>query len=144
MTCRNLLQVVRMFNMKLGGFALKDLSYMYSTHSFHRTIVDGKRKDIMNTTIVTPSGEISEKKWIELIEKQAKEKLELDILDKLKSYALNELAWIHADKEAYEHALNMYSIRMWENPKWVGYEEFNIDLNKKNELEQISLFQDVE
>lgn len=118
---------------------MKDLSYMYSTHSFRKSIIEGKRVDICSTMVVTPSGQYTENEWIKLIEIQAKEKLELDILDKLNKYALDELGWINTEREAYEYTLNLYSSRIWENKEWLGYEKFNKLLSKEEIIEQISL-----
>lgn len=90
-------------------------------------------------TIVTDAGEFKESEWEDLVKKQAKEKFELDIIEKLKEYSLQELAWIKNDNEALKYALELYSNRIWENKNWVGYEKFNSLLKLSEVNEQISL-----
>ena len=91
------------------------------------------------TTVVTECGEFKEKEWEKEVEKQAKDLLELDILELLKHYSLKELASIDAHEKAYKYASELYSARIWENKQWEGYEEFNNLLNKNEVVEQISL-----
>lgn len=90
-------------------------------------------------SIVTEFGEYKESEWEDLVQKQAKEKFEVDIIDKLKEYSLQELAWIKNDDEALKYALELYSNRIWENKNWVGYEKFNSLLKSSKVNEQISL-----
>lgn len=90
-------------------------------------------------TVITECGEFKEKEWEKEVEKQAKDLLELDILEKLKKYSFNNLAWINTDEEAYKYALELYAARIWEDTQWIGYKEFNSSLNKNQIIEQISL-----
>lgn len=126
---------------------MKDLRFMYYTHSFKNVFksVDGRKvkETISNTEVVTPSGKYKDKEWINLLLDQAKQLHELDIIDKLKEYSFNNLAWIHKEEDAYTHALEMYSMKMHKNKGWVGYNDFQfmINPNMENiEAEQISLF----
>lgn len=123
---------------------MEDLRYMYSTSQVETTIRYEKGKDVkvntMKTHIVTPSGRYEEKEWEKLLIAQAKKLCELDIIDKLKEYALNTCAWINKEKDAYDYALKMYSSKMYKNTKWIDYEEFQSMFNTNTEVKQISLF----
>ena len=123
---------------------MKDLRHMYSTSQVETTIRYEKGKDVkvntMKTHIVTPSGRYEEKEWENLLIVQAKKLCELDIIDKLKEYALNTCAWINKEKYAYDYALKMYSSKMYKNTKWVDYEEFQSIIDTNVEVNQISLF----
>ena len=126
---------------------MKDISFMYYTHSFKTEIkiIDGRKvkKTISDTEVVTPSGEYKEKEWRDLLIDQAKRLHELDIIDKLKEYSINKLAWINKEEDAYTYALEVYSRKIHKNKKWVGYNDFQFMLNpnmENIEAEQISLF----
>lgn len=121
-----------------------DLRCKYKIGRSNRCVEINSKKDrVYHTyefTVVTPEGEFKESEWIQLIEKQARDRFETNTLKKLTEYSLKELAWINTEKEAYEYALNLYSNRIWENKEWLGYDEFNMKPNENNNAEQISLF----
>lgn len=122
---------------------MKNLRCKYRIGRSKRYVEISSSKDKITytyeTTVITECGKFKEKEWEKEVEKQAKDLLELDILEKLKKYSLNNLAWINTDEEAYKYALELYSARIWENKQWVGYEEFNNSVNKSEIIEQISL-----
>lgn len=123
---------------------MKDLRYMYSVHQARTVIERSSTKDIkhnvVDSFVVTPSGRYEETTWRGLLIDQAKQLCELDIIDKLKEYNLDKLAWIKLEKDAYDYALELYSNRIHENKEWLGYDEFQAILNINTEAEQISLF----
>lgn len=122
---------------------MKNLRCKYRIGRSKRIVQVTATKDKVSYTyeisVVTDHGSYSEKEWFGLVEKQAKELFEENILELLKQHSLKELAWINTDEEAYKYALELYASRIWENESWVGYEEFNIQLHKKEHVEQISL-----
>lgn len=122
---------------------MKNLRCKYRIGRSKRIVQVTATKDKVSYTyeisVVTDHGNYSEKEWFGLVEKQAKELFEENILELLKQHSLKELAWINTDEEAYKYALELYASRIWENKDWVGYEEFNIQLHKKEHVEQISL-----
>lgn len=103
------------------------------------TATKDKVSHIYENLVITDHGNYSEKEWFGLVEKQAKELFEENILELLKQYSLKELAWINTDEEAHKYALELYASRIWDNESWVGYDEFNMQLHKKEHIEQISL-----
>lgn len=121
-----------------------DLRYKNTINTVEETIrfVQGKevKEKRMITIVATPSGEYREKEWIKLIENQANNNYEQEIIEKLKEYALNELPWINKKSDAKDYALRLYSSRMFENKKWLGYEEFQAMLNTTEDIKQVSLF----
>lgn len=121
-----------------------DLRYKNTINTVEETIrfVQGKevKEKKMITIVATPSGEYREKEWIKLIENQANNNYEQEIIDKLKEYALKELPWINKESDAKDYALRLYSSRMFENKKWLGYEEFQVMLNTTKDIKQVSLF----
>ena len=122
---------------------MKNLRYKYRTVRSKKHLEITSSKDKVRYTYeipaVTECGKFKENEWIRLVETQAKELLETNILELLKRYSLKELDWINTDEEAYKYALELYAYRIWENKQWVGYEGFNSSLNKSEIIEQISL-----
>ena len=111
-----------------------NLKNMYETHSTKRIVTLSVGKDkithISKTGVVTPTGEYPYNVWEKLLLEQASKLNETYIIDKLKQYSLN-LPWIKKEKEAYEKALALYSRRIFEDKKWVGFEGFKKELNTK-------------
>lgn len=122
---------------------MKNLRCKYRIGRSKRIVQVTATKDKISYTyenlVVTDHGNYSEKEWFGLVEKQAKDLFEENILELLKQHSLKELAWINTDEEAHKYALELYASRIWENESWIGYEEFNIQLHKKEHVEQISL-----
>lgn len=115
---------------------LKKIYEKHSTHSYK----DKNDKKIVDSIsqVITPSGTYLKDKWINLVNNSIKEKGEAHIFDMLIDYAFRECAWINEKEEAERYALNLYSCRIWEDPVWVGYEEFNRDLRKLTTIGQLS------
>jgi hypothetical protein len=122
---------------------MKNLRCKYRTGRSKRHTEINATKDkvtyIYEITVVTECGEFKEKEWEVLVEKQAKDLLEINILELLKGYSLNNLAWIKTEDEAYKYALELYASRIWENKEWLGYDGFNKLLDAGEIVEQISL-----
>ena len=107
----------------------------------HVEIGAGKDKvtHTYHTTVVTDHKYYDYDVWKDKVLQQVKVKLETDILNRLKKYSLDYLAWINTEEEDHKYALDLYSCRIWENKNWVGYEVFNQLLSKSELTEQISL-----
>lgn len=123
---------------------MKDLRQMYTINRIVGTkrFIGGKEivEKRMETNVVTPSGIYGEKEYLKLLEDQASQLHELNIIEKLKEYAFKYLAWINDDKGASDYALRMYSSGMHKREDWVGYEEFQELLGSTTEVKQITLF----
>lgn len=121
----------------------KDLRCLYKIGRSNRKVEVSSSKDKViytyENSIVTNLGNYKEKEWESLVLQQAMELLEVDIFEELKKYSFNNLAWINTDEEAHKYALQLYSSRIWENEKWVGYEVFKQMINKDVVAEQMSL-----
>lgn len=116
-----------------------NLNKLYEKHSIHRyKTKDDKKVVESEATIITKSGTCSKDKWIMLVNKNIEEKGEAYIFNMLVEYALKECAWITEVEEAKRYALNLYSSRIWEDPVWVGYDEFNRDLKNLTTVGQLS------
>lgn len=108
----------------------------HSTHSYKDK--NDKKISYSISQVITSSGVYEKDKWIILVNKKIEEKGEAHIFNMLVDYALKECAWISEVEEAKRYALNLYSSRIWEDPVWVGYEEFNRDLKNLTTVGQLS------
>lgn len=91
-----------------------------------RTSTRGTGKDkkvTCHSLVQTPVGEMEVDKWIKLMQKAIKNAGESEIYSRLLEYAVN-LPWIHSEKEAIQYATELHSLRIFENPEWVGYEKW--------------------
>ena len=115
---------------------LKKLYEKHVTHSYKDK--NDKKIVVGRAEVITTSGTYSKDKWIMLVNKSIEEKQESHIFKMLMDYSLRECAWITEIEEAEKYALNLYSCRIWEDPVWVGYEEFNRDLRNLTTIGQLS------
>lgn len=98
---------------------------------------DNKVENSINE-IITPSGTYSKDEWIKLVYESMKEQNEGYIFEMLIEYVKKECAWINTDDDAISLALELYSNRVFENLKWVGFNEFNMKLKNCNKIGQLS------
>lgn len=93
---------------------MKNLRCKYMIGRSKRIVQVTATKDKVSYTyeisVVTDHGNYSEKEWFGLVEKQAKDLFEENILELLKQYSLKELAWINTDEEAHKYALEFICI----------------------------------
>ncbi|WP_434794409.1 hypothetical protein TPDSL_13880 [Terrisporobacter petrolearius] len=116
-----------------------NLNKLYEKHSTHRYKTKDDKKIVESISeVITPEGICSKDKWIILVNKSIEEKGEAHIFNMLVDYALKECAWITETEDAKRYALNLYSCRIWEDPVWVGYDEFNRDLKNLATVGQLS------
>jgi hypothetical protein len=75
---------------------------------------------------MTELGYITENKWIELAEKLIEKYNEKHITKALIKYIKNNCPWLDGAnrKRLKKEALSRHISRLFENRKWVGYEEF--------------------
>ena len=103
-----------------------NLRCKYTIGRSERHVEIGAGKDKVthtyHTTVVTDHKYYDYDVWKDKVLQQVKVKLETDILNRLKKYSLDYLAWINTEEEAHKYALDLYSCRIWENENWVGYE----------------------
>lgn len=112
-----------------------DYEYLFEKH---KTKVITKRnergkdikikEDVAN--VVTPSGEIDLKDWINYTFKVLDDRHEEHIYELLLKYTKENAIWLESTEEFRRFTLQCYSKRIWEDHEWVHYEEFQRDLKK--------------
>lgn len=74
--------------------------------------------------VMTDMGDIEYSQWAALMMELIKRSNEMELFDALKCWAQENCAWLHSKNAVEEYALDLHSSRIFENPKWVAYEQF--------------------
>lgn len=88
------------------------------------------------TEFEVKKGIIEENKWYEQAMELIQKYNEVHILEALKIYCKKHCAWLQSDDELYKYCVELHVSRIFENPEWLGYEEFR---NSDKEM-QVKLF----
>ena len=108
-----------------------NLEYQYDIgqdFKFDSKVKIGTKESKYITKVMTKGyGIIDKEKWLKLIQEEAEKLNEIFIIDELERYYKNSSdARYNSNKEVYFiQALEGYSMRIWENKEWAGYDEFN-------------------
>lgn len=88
----------------------------------------GTRSKKFHIAVVTPCGNIEQSKWVERISKLIHDSGEDKIQTALRVFCTDNCIWLHTKAEIDLYALELHSIRIFENEKWVHYHEFRKQL----------------
>lgn len=75
--------------------------------------------------ISTKLGDIEESVWCEAMMHLIERSGELGLLQSMTEWVTNNAPWLRTDKERHKEAVILMSCRIFDDPKWVGYAEFN-------------------
>jgi hypothetical protein len=101
---------------------------------------EGKRiKTVGIEEFQTAKGNIESPLWYEQTYKLVEKYNEIQIFEDLKKYIKLHCAWLKeaGEEQITKYALELHIARIFENPEWVGYEEFK---RRNQKSEQLSLF----
>jgi hypothetical protein len=87
----------------------------------------------------TPKGRIESSLWYEQAYRLIEKYNEIQILEDIKNHVKLHCAWLReaVEEQITKYALELHIARIYENPEWVGYEEFK---RRNQKSEQLSLF----
>lgn len=92
--------------------------------SYHISGTGRDKKYGYRVGCMTDIGDILEADWFALARFIIERDGEQDLYDGLVKYA-KSCVWLHTKSEREEYALQLHMSRIFDNVKWVGYEEFN-------------------
>ena len=106
---------------------LNALRWKYGTY---RAIYDGKdrlghKKYRSRTGVQTESGDIEISLWYTLVERLIEENGEQELFEALIKWGKENCPFLKTENEVKEEALKAYCIRIFDNPNWSSYAEFN-------------------
>ena len=106
--------------------AFENLQWWYSVlRVSSKKTQSGRREYSSRDTVKTKLGELEQDEWIRRAKKLIKENGELSLQDALQEYVCSCIPWIHSDEEQEVYALKLHMDRIFDDPEWVDYVEFN-------------------
>jgi len=75
--------------------------------------------------ISTKLGDIEEFAWCEAMMRLIERSGELELLHSMTEWVTDNAPWLRTDKERHKEAVILMSCRIFDDPKWAGYAEFN-------------------
>lgn len=92
----------------------------YTKSGSSRNRVMGYRNGVM-----TRLGDLEASVWETLIRDLIRRSGEDRLFHALIQWSTDNCPWLHSMSEIEQYALELHSSRIFENPKWAGYSEFN-------------------
>ena len=103
-----------------------DIRLMYHTGKFIRDYgSQDKKAGKYRIGVMTKLGDIEEKDWIRYAEELVRRNSEEDLFKQLKSWYRQTTPWLRDEKDLHRYTLECFVARIFDNPNWVDYEEFN-------------------
>jgi len=104
----------------------RDLSCHHGTGRVIRVEGKGSSKKVeYRFGIQTEIGDFEVHEWMGLIRDLIHRSGEDELQQRLLDLVAKEMHWLHGDFKRQLEALQLHSNRIFENPKWVCYKEFN-------------------
>lgn len=125
--------LVRGAKMPLPEITFESLVSMYGTGRSVTISGSGRdRKTRYRAGHMTALGDIEESAWASLVEALVEREGERELFQSLLAYITDTCHWLHSTKERHEYALQVHCRRLFDNPQWAGYTEFNNQHRKEN------------
>ncbi len=74
---------------------------------------------------MTKLGDIEEAEWVGMAERLIKKNGEWELFEKLKEWYKDTVKWFRGEKELHIYSLECFVARIFDNPEWVDYADFN-------------------
>lgn len=88
--------------------------------------------------VMTKLGDIEESVWFAAMLRLIERSGEQELFENLLEWVTENIPYLHTKKERHDEAIVLMSYRMFDNPKWVGYEDFNRKYRPDYKLEGVS------
>lgn len=85
----------------------------------------GNRVTHYRSGVETAIGDIEESVWYQVARAVIEREGELDLLNQLKQWCAEQICWLRNPREVEEYALKLHISRIFDNPRWVDFKEFN-------------------
>lgn len=88
--------------------------------------------------VATNLGDIEEAVWFEAMLQLIERSGEQELFEQLLDWVTEHIPYLHTKKERHNEALILMSYRMFDEPKWVDYVEFNRKYRPSHNLKEVS------
>ena len=120
----------RSYHVSKLGFT--DLCYLYGTgRSFIKVGDKATRPTGYRYGVMTRIDDLELSLWEALIRDLIRRSGEEALLQALMKWAAASCPWLRSSRETELYALELHSSRIFDNPKWVAYEELNQEYRPK-------------
>ena len=108
-------------------FSFEKLSKKYGTFRSYSNGTDrlGRKKFRSRVGVQTDYGDIEVTLWCELVRNLIEQHNEKKLFNHLKVWVIKSNQWLTNKPEVEIEALELHACRIFDNPLWVGYVEFN-------------------
>lgn len=102
------------------------LRVLHFTGHTQPVLGSGRRKEYRyRMGVQTENGDIEITLWRRLVRELIRENGEQALFYALEQYVRSFAAWLRTDAEIEQYALELHADRIFDDPAWAGYEEFN-------------------
>ena len=77
------------------------------------------------TGIQTNIGDIEISVWMDLMQQVITWLCETELQEQLQQWVKENCAWVHTSEQVEQHSLELHAARIFDNPAWTGYIDFN-------------------
>ena len=111
---------------RIADLSFSDLEHRLATGQAYTKSGSGHNRVMgYRNGVMTRLGDLEASVWETLIRDLIHRSGEDALLQGLIAWAADNCPWLHTKAEIEQHALELHSSRIFENPKWAGYPEFN-------------------
>ena len=103
-----------------------DVDHMYGTGRSTTYLKNGYEKVVKyRNGVMTRVGDFEESVWEELIVRMIKRDNEETLYQQLYEWVKESIVWAKEDKEVKSYTLKLFAARIFDNPEWCDYYQFN-------------------
>lgn len=114
-----------------------DLQFRFATgRAIKRASDKGNKATGYRQGVMTRIGDLELSVWQMLIKDLIKRSGEEKLLMSLMEWASDSCPWLRGMSEIYLYALELHSSRIFDNPNWIAYREFNQKYRKEYAVDQ--------
>ena len=122
---------------QVNELSLSDLQFRYATgRAIKRASDTGNKATGYRQGVMTRIGDLELSEWEILIKDLIKRSGEEKLLMSLIEWASDSCPWLRGMSEIYLYALELHSSRIFDNPNWIAYREFNQKYRKDYAVDQ--------
>ena len=110
----------------IDALTCEDLRVHFGTGQAVRISGSGRNRiSKYRTGVQTNIGDMETSVWMDLMRHLIARLGETELQEHLRQWVKENCAWIHTSEEVEQHSLELHAARIFDNPAWTGYMDFN-------------------